>query len=160
MTLGCVALACFEAAGGAFLVAVESESRAPSLFFATGLVTFRVAVFFTGDGGSLGFIAAVLVVRVVVAGAGSVGVAALERVALVAIVAVDVTGLGRREAILCTYLVPLTSVNQRDASRVTFHVFQERNAPPLQVAWLSFRLFLIYPSWFFEHGILAKILAG
>jgi len=108
---------------------VESESRAPSLSFVTGLVTFRVAVFFTGDGGSLGFIAVVLVVRVVVAGAGSVGVAALERVALVVIVAVDGTGFGRREAILCTYLVPLTSVNQRDASQVTFSSFQD--APPL-----------------------------
>jgi len=141
-----VALVCFEPAASAFLVAVESESKAPSLSFATGLVTFRVAVFFTGDSGSLGFIAAVLVVRVVVAGARSVGVAALERVALVVIVAVEVTGFGSREAILCSYLVPLTSVNQRDASQVTFRLFQG-NAPP--AFWLSFK-----------HGIFAEVLAG
>ena len=128
-TPGCVALVCFEAAAGAFFVAVESESKAPSLSFVTVFVTFRVAVFFTGDGGSLGFIAAVLVVRVVVAGAGSVGVAALERVALVVIVAVDGTGFGRREAIM--YLLGFVDVCQ-STRRVTGHVpFVPRNAPPL-----------------------------
>ena len=72
------------------------------------LVTFLVAVFFTGAGGSLGFIAAVLVVRVVVAGVGSVGVVVFERVALVVIVAVDVAGFGKREAMSWTWLGCLT----------------------------------------------------
>jgi hypothetical protein len=105
------------AAAGAFFVVVASESK-PSLSFVAVLVTFRVAVFFTGARGSLGFIAAALVVRVAVAGARSVGVAVFERVALVVIVAVDVAGFGKREAILCTWCV-----NRRDASEVTFCLF-------------------------------------
>lgn len=91
------------------------------------MVTFLVAVFFTGAGGSLGFIAAVRVARVVVAGVGSVGVFAFERVALVAIVVVDVVGFGKREAILCTRFGRFAVVCQsrRDASQVTFRLFRE-----------------------------------
>lgn len=101
-TTGCEPLVGFEAAGGAFFAAVESESIEPSLSLVAVLATFRVAVFFTGAGGSLGFIAAVRVVRVFFAGVGSAGAAAFERVALVVIVAVEVVGFGKREAILCT----------------------------------------------------------
>lgn len=82
---------------------VESESNKPSLSLATVLVTFRVVVFFTGAGGSLGFIKAVFVVRVVVGGAGSVGEAAFERVVLVVIVLEEAGGFGKREAMSCTY---------------------------------------------------------
>ena len=85
----------FEAAD-AFFVVVESDS---SLSLVVVLVTFRVAVFFTGAGGSLGFIAAVFVVRVVIPGAGSVGVAVFERVALAVIAAVEAAGFGIRGAI-------------------------------------------------------------
>jgi len=90
----------------------------PSLSFVAVLVTFLVAVFFTGAGGSLDFIAAVLVVRVVVAGAG---VVVFERVALVVIVAVALAGFGKREAILCTWLGCLADACQsrRDAFVVT-----------------------------------------
>ena len=56
-----------------------------------------------------------------------------------------------------SYLVPLTSVNQRDASQVTFRLFQEAKRA---ARWLSFEYFLISPFWFFEHGILAEVLAG
>lgn len=108
---------------GTLLVCAESESKEPSLFLVAVLVAFRVTVFFTGAGGSLGFIAAVFVARVVVAGAGSVGVVAFERVALVAIVVVDGAGFGKREAILCTRLastnVRLPSRSRRDACRST-----------------------------------------
>lgn len=97
-TTGCEPFVGFEAAAGAFFVAAESESKEPSLSLVAVWVTFRVAVFFTGAGGPLGFIAAVRVARVVVAGAGSAGVVVFERVALVVIVA----GFGKREVILCT----------------------------------------------------------
>lgn len=115
-------MVCFEAAGGAFFVVAGSESKGPSLSFVVVLVTFLVAVFFTGAGGSLGFIAAVLVVRVAVAGAGAgAGVVVFERVALVVIVAVALAGFGKREAILCTWFGCLTDACQsrRDAFRVT-----------------------------------------
>lgn len=91
-------------------------------------------VFFTGAGGSLGFIAAVLVVRVVVAGAGSVGVVAFERVALVVIFLVDVAGFGKREAMIM-YLVrqfgrrvPIHDAT-RSRSRSVCYVLP--NTPPL-----------------------------
>ena len=151
---GCVALVCFGGAAGAFFVVVGSSSVGPSLSFVAVLVTFRVAVFFAGAGGSLGFIAAVLVMRVVVAGAGSVGVAAFERVALVVIVVVDVTGFGRREAILCTWFggVSLLSIN---ATRL-----RSRSVCSANDSRHRLLILLISPSWFFEHGLLAKILAG
>lgn len=97
---------------GVFFVVVESESKGPSLSLVVVLVTFRAAVFFAGAGGSLGFIAPVFVVRVVVAGAGSVGVVAFERIALAFIAAVEATGFGMRGAmILCTRLHCWASVS-------------------------------------------------
>lgn len=129
---------CFGAAAGAFFV-VESESKRPSSSFVVVLVTFFVAVFFTGAGGSLGFIAAVLVVRVVAAGVGSVGVAVFERVALVVIVA----GFGKREAILCTRFgvdVERTCAN-RDATRPRSRSVYSVNAP--NACQPSIELFLI-----------------
>lgn len=156
-TTGCAALVCFGGAAGAFFVVPGSSSGGPSLSFVAVLVTFRVTVFFTGAGGSLGFIAAVLVVRVVVIGAGSVGVAAFERVALVVIVAVEVTGFGRREAILCTRFGSSADVSLSiDATRLRSRsLFVPRHR-----LWSSIGPFLISPSWFFEHGLFAKILAG
>lgn len=102
-TTGCEPLIGFEV-GGAFFVVAASESKGPSLSFVVVLVTFRAVVFFTGAGGSLGFIAAVFVVRVVVAGVVSVGVVIFERVPLAVIAAVELAGFGMRGAILCTRL--------------------------------------------------------
>lgn len=86
----------FKATAGGFFIVVESES---SLSLVAVLVTFRAAVFFVGACSSLGFIAAVFVVRVVIAGVGSVGVVVFERVALAGIAAVEAAGFGMRGAI-------------------------------------------------------------
>lgn len=143
-TTGCEPLVGFEMAVGAFFVVVESDSS-PSLIAV--LVTFRVAVFFTGAGGSLGFIAAVLVVRVAIAGFGSVGVVVFERVAL-AFVAVEVVGFGMRGAILCTRLrcwvsgplmVSITTrrVPRRSRSSGHPHILRlNAQRPKLNFSWL------------------------
>jgi hypothetical protein len=124
MTTGCEPLVGFEAAAGAFFVVVESRLEGPSLSLVAVWVTFRVAAFFTGAGGPLGFIAAVRVVRVATAGVGSAGVVVFERVALVVIVA----GFGKREVILCTRLERFRVAacqSRRDACQITFCLFRD-----------------------------------